>query len=148
MSNQVLYFILLFFIATFFIQINCQTKIVEFNGRKFQFNETKGNVDSHNSSCAGVGMQLALLKSQEELDFVVKNKTPELDALLGLVCSDPDDVASPFVWADGRSVTFGTWVTDNSCQATGGAVIRDNSMFSRVYSNADNYGAVCTEIGK
>lgn len=148
MSNKINISFLLILLPFFILNIDCQTKIVDFNGRKFQFNETKGNIDSHNASCLGNGMQLALLKSEEEINFITKNKTPKLDALLGLICSDVDDITSPFIWADGRNVTFGAWNQGNECQATGGAVLRDNGVYSRVYYSVDIYGAVCTEVGK
>lgn len=74
MSDKIIILFLLILLSFFIVNIDCQTNIVDFNGRKFQFNGTKRNIDSHNASCSNNGMQFALLKSEEEINFIIKNK--------------------------------------------------------------------------
>ena len=86
-------------------------KFIESNSKVF--NNTRDTHENHDKNCEANRMETAIIRSQEELDFIVKcmNDTARIFHVgMGMKC-----VNRRFIWNDDTEVSIGEWHFKNSC---------------------------------
>ena len=111
--------------------------------------------ENHDKNCEVNGMETAILRSPEELDFILRYmNNNSIDWVgMGMKCVNGRFIWNKctngrFIWNDGRDVTFGKWCVPNSCTDDQRVWIPNAGYISdfRIALKNDSNYTLCTEV--
>ena len=122
-------------------QVKCQSSWFEHSDKLYSFNKTLDTYANHSKNCRDQWMEIAIIRSNDEIEFVSKRLIQlGIDSVwIGVSCFD-----GKFKWNSLDAISVAGWHSCNNCSSYRHVVLTKDSKFSK-QSGDHAHSMLCTE---